>query len=246
MVLITFNQRIKKIFRSVSTQRNTESQPLLGLTGIWIEFPEDWHWEGNRYGLMKHNIYGTPQSAELFYAMMSKLLQVAGFTRNEAEPTLFTLFLADFIMLILTHVDNFNVGSSDPKRCKYILENLHPKVKITKQKTSSVLGITVIQSPDRTVITFDMVAYIEGLKEKFLQSEENFSKVNIPISPTTVAKHLLYKKGVLKNQKLDTSIDYMSLVMSLMWLARCYRYDIMFAVIFFSTFSHCYNQELYN
>ena len=23
--------------------------PLLGLTGIWIEFPEDWHWEGNRY-----------------------------------------------------------------------------------------------------------------------------------------------------------------------------------------------------
>jgi hypothetical protein len=112
-------------------------------------------------------------------------------------------------------------------------------------KSSSVLGVNVVQSPaDRTKITFDMKAYILLQRDRFGLSDDK-SVVNNPITPDIV-KRCLEIKIEMKNVKLNKNIQYMSLTMTCMWIGRCYRYEILFAVMFFSTFSHCYNEELYN
>ena len=87
-----------------------------------------------------------------------------------------------------------------------------------------------------------MEFYILKVCERFIPGIDK-PKVKIPITTLVVEKHLKLKESL--KHKPDTSIPYMNLVMSLFWTARNYRYDILFAAIFFSTFSHCYTPELY-
>ena len=68
------------------------------------------------------------------------------------------------------------------------------------------------------------------------------SKYLIPILPSAVQKFKILKKTT---NKLDNSVPYMNLVMALYWIGRNYRFDILFACIFYATFSHCYTQDLY-
>ena len=55
-----------------------------------------------------------------------------------------------------------------------------------------------------------------------------------------------YNISELKEEYKEDTLPFLNLLMALMWLARNYRYDILLACIFFSQFSKCYNQEVFD
>ena len=207
---------------------------------VWIKFPENWSWNGNTYGKLKHNIYGTPQSAELFYKLISTALFKAGCTRNPAEPTLFYYFTPKIKIIFLVHVDNFHVGSNDVKYIKWFFTTQMGGIKFVKENSQSVLGVHV-EHPEKGVYTFSMEFYILKLADRFKIVDKR-PAIKVPITTQAVEKLL----KLPRKTTVDTSIPMMELVMSLFWLGRNVRYDILFACIFYATFSHCYTQEVFD
>ena len=53
------------------------------------------------------------------------------------------------------------------------------------------------------------------------------------------------EKELKRGQPIDTTLPYLNLLGSLMWIARCTRPDVQFAVNFLAQFSHCYTIEHY-
>jgi hypothetical protein len=215
--------------------------PELDTEDVWVQFPEGVEYKGKKYGRMRRNIYGTPQSAELFYGMFSQILMEAKCVRSSAEPTLFIYRTDSILMRILIHVDNLHVASNNTNFVSNFMKNLHKDIKISKESSTSVLGVNVVREAPN-LFRFDMKFYILNMCEEY-DVPSDVSKYDVAISPAVIARGKALKQ--IKNPNVNKAIKYMNLVMGLFWVARNYRYDILFACIFYASHSHCYNEELY-
>jgi hypothetical protein len=105
--------------------------------------------------------------------------------------------------------------------------------------SQSVLGVHIDRLDPQT-IAFSQKAYIEKLIKKYdLEGKK--------------AKHVPIREGIEKDydpddmstSHLDSQLPYRSLNMELMWIARSYRMDILYACTFFARFSQCYTNQLF-
>jgi hypothetical protein len=229
---------IKSAFQKTRTvQAQKDRRIFIKMSGdvasLWLELhPEHEEFlstKGNIYFELQSFLNGLKEASFEFYLYLHELLVSRGFKRSVADPCLYvkrseihgTIYLC-------VHVDDILCISQYEAGFPIVEQALETKFQLVKQYTNiSYLGMSIIHDRNRGIITINQKMIIE----KILTScgITHLSKV-----PATPAGEDVFEEN--ENEELCPDTDkYLSLVMSLMYLARFTRPDILFAVSYLAT-----------
>lgn len=202
------------------------------LTALWIKkHPDDAQFvhNGSLYVLLHKALYGLKDSGRLWYDHLTKFLLSIGFIICASDPCMYCKWnsATDFAY-VLTHVDDlFLVGLGAAfSTFKGLLTNTFPDVSEQINNTFTYLGMTIIRQPDDHSTTINQRSYIQTMLQTFGMMDCT------PVASPSTAD--------LLHPKEDTSAPcdktlFLSIVMSLMYLARISRPDVLFVVTFLAT-----------
>lgn len=182
-------------------------------------------------------LYGLKQAALAWFTTLKSFMTTHGFSTSPADPCLFTrgsLGTVDF-MAIAVWVDDLLVVGASKKSIRRFYETL-TAIYPAKYLGSPDLfvGIHISQDPTTFAVTLDQSHYIAQLCDDFLEKDTTF-KVGSTSSPFNRGFHLDFASP---SPPFSDVTLYQSLVGALLWLARCTRPDIAFAVGWLGRASH--------
>lgn len=178
---------------------------------------------------LKKSLYGLKQAGRLWNELLDNFLISNGFQRSSVDMCLYFKKEKGEITVVGIYVDDLLVTGTS-KAC---VDKFFQEAKVLDVKAlgvvSKFLGMRVTQRPDGG-LDIDQESTIEEMLEKFGLKEAN--RVLLPIGinydqESDEDQELLptqAKKGEV------TVRDFQSMAGSLLWVARCTRPDIMFAV----------------
>ena len=215
-------------------------------TDIWAKLPEGFTFEGGdlardnpRYVLLNKAIPGVKQGAYLWYTFFVEKLIEYGWERMKVEPCLFRYNRNNTYALMLIHVDNGMVGTSD----KLWLDNFMKEIKehfiLEYVASDSLLGIRV-ERVDRFTYKFDQEFYIESLLDEYKITSDD-PVVYVPLKPGPETR---FPKEQMSTT-VDKSIPYLRLTMQLYWVGRSTMPIILHACQFFARYANCFSKELW-
>jgi hypothetical protein len=192
--------------------------------------------------LLDRFIYGLKQSPLMFKMHLTETLKSLGYEQALSDECIFIKKISTSEYSILsTHVDDVLQVATHQYFVDELKEGL---IKVYNDITfhpeaSSYLGMNITRSSDKKTIQVNHVGKIQELLKTHL--------VDIAPIATTPATDKLCQvsKPSEINQPLNSEEKkkYLSIVMSLMYIARLTRPDILLAVTFLSSRSHCAHQE---
>ena len=177
-------------------------------------------------------LYGYPQSAERFYSHLSASLLRRGFTCSPGDKCVFTRGVGDNMVIACTHVDDILcIGMlSAVNRFKLELSQDY-QVNIQEGDNHSYIGLVIKRHHDGSV-RISQPGYRREILDRFAEL--------ISIGPV-VTKTPCTNEIMLGNEEGANKIGktkYAGVVMSLMFLARLTRPDLMFTCAVLATHSH--------
>lgn len=137
----------------------------------------------------------------------------------------------------MTHVDDI-LQITDNEEFVMELKNhfiIKFKTVTFRPDADSYLGMTLTHSTDRKSITLSQFGLIDGLLEKF-QDNSSTLKVSSP-----AANDLFDVDN--NSPRLDGREGFLSIIMTLMYLARLTRPDLLLPVTFLASRTHCATQQ---
>jgi hypothetical protein len=148
-----------------------------------------------------------------------------GFIKSKADQCIYFRQSNQGLIIISVHVDDMLVACPSLKDKQWFENTFMTKYELTGQhETLSYIGMSIRRS--KTEIVVNQLGYIENMTLKYLPSNFNHYP-SVPASPTLLRP---------KDQKTPiSSTKYLSIVMTLMYLARHTRPDILMPVTFLAT-----------
>ena len=205
-----------------------------------MELPPGYTYRGCRYVLLNKTLYGLVQAAFEWYMMFCRcMIEKFGFIRNLAEPCLIMKFDAKTSMscMILFHVDNVMTACNQLRYVKYLIAKVKHDFTLSFANSESLLGIAVLYDLQNRQIKFHQISYILSLVQKF--DIDVSKKADKPIRSML---HERFKRP--DDTSLVTKIrckkPFLELLYSIFWIARCTRYECLFACVFWAHFCCCY------
>ena len=176
-------------------------------------------------------LYGLKQSPLKFQQHLTAALKEDGYAQLQQDECLFIRRTKHGFCLLSTHVDDILIVSTHQVLVDELVSHLVSTYKkITFHQTAdSYLGMTITRSLDKRRLTITQ----QGLTAKIVESYlvESKSHVNTPAGIDLFG----YDPGL--SVPFDRK-QYLSMVMSLMYLARLTRPDILLATTFLASRSH--------
>lgn len=174
--------------------------------------------------LLKY-VYGLAEASREFNLRLDRVLKAIGFVPTEADVCVYQKNTRWGVHNICIHVDDiFSNSPSKEARDDFEKElSKHMEIK-SKYDKISYLGMTIHKSDKG--ITVSQEGYLEKLLKKF-NVDNSGKRVSTPCTMTLIQNK--------ESKPLDNSSPYIGLVMSLMYLARFTRPDILFAVTYLAT-----------
>ena len=196
---------------------------------FWIQrYPEMkkyLHTDGCLYFELTKFLYGLAEAPHQFNLYLDSKLKEIGFEPTKADPCLYTLKTEDGLSLLSTHVDDMLVTAPNTETRNWIEEQLERHFKLVKQHDNvSYLGMSIKRSEDGG-ITVDQSGYVQKILEQYLPNK-------LRKAPTSPATSSLLEEA--ECEECDKKY-YLSLLMSLMFLARFTRPDILMPVTYLAT-----------
>jgi hypothetical protein len=186
------------------------------------------YFELNRY------VYGLHEASNQFNGLLDKELRQNGFKPTKADCCLYVKKTKDGMLILSVHVDDMLLTSPNLKWRKWFEDNVQKHFTIVKQHDKvSYLGMSINQDPRTGNVEVNQHGFISSLIRKY--GFHGLSKY-----PNTPAS-----ESILDQEDISEPADrkaFLSLVMSLMYLARFTRPDIHFAVSYLAT--KCSNPTL--
>jgi hypothetical protein len=187
--------------------------------------------DGTLILLLDKFIYGLKQAPLKFQEHLTKCLSRAGYNQLLNDPCVYIKRSKTKFSMLSVHVDDIlQISNCDDmindlyneltKEYKTIV--FHPEVK-------SYLGITV----QRGVDSRDIYLSQQGLLEKILKENQTTSEIETN-TPNSLDLFTYESRGMQDTNKY-TRKKYLSLIMSLMFLARMTRPDILLTVSYLAT-----------
>ncbi len=189
--------------------------------------------DGCLYFRLTKFLYGLAEAARAFYDRMSQVLKEIGFKKSEVDEGLFTM---DFHHngtiskhIVCVHVDDIFSISPSPLSTRKLENGLRKYFEIKEQHGSSIsyLGMLILKDTRTGHVQVNQSGFIKELLEKF--KHEVAGKTATTPSPAEFSR----PKNTVEEYK-DKS-RYLSIVMSLMYLARLTRPDILMSVAYLAT-----------
>jgi hypothetical protein len=181
------------------------------------------HKDGCLYFELKRYVYGLHEAPRKFNGLLDSSLRKMGLTPTKADPCVYTKG-RDIILSV--HVDDMLLTASSQKHRDWFEQEIKKNFEIVVQHDNvSYLGMTISRETDGSV-RLDQKGFLETVLRKLDAVQES----KVPSTPSTpeLTRH---------DQKSPraSKTEYLSLVMSLMYLARFTRPDILFSVSYLAT-----------
>jgi hypothetical protein len=193
--------------------------------------------DGSLYFLLHAYLYGIDESPARFNEHLHNILVVdLGFRRSKADQCLYIKQYESELMTACVHVDDILLSSPNSKARKWFEVEMEKKFEITKQIGDVFyLGMNIKRTDDG--YTVDQHAYIDTVLKKFVDKNDK----NLPKTPASPN----FFQTSANDQPVSTK-KYLSLVMSIMYMARYTRPDIAMPTCYLATKSASPCQSDYN
>jgi hypothetical protein len=196
----------------------------------WVRlYPERAEFVDNGFIYVELNkyMYGLREAPKAFHQNLDAALQDMGFTTNKADPCIYTLVTAEGRLLLSTHVDDLLLSAPTLRAQQWFERELTKTFEITSQyENLSYLGMSIKYDQEIAVIKVSQ----RGFSQEIVETQIDGKLRRAPPTPSTedISTRNLTSPPTDKQQ-------YLSLVMSLMYLARLTRPDLLFSVTTLAT-----------
>ena len=203
------------------------------LAALWVKLhPEDarlLHSDGSLYVILDKALYGLKDSGHEWYVHLSAFLRSHGFLPSESDPCLYLKWKSptDFCY-VLTHVDDLLVVGLGASLTEFpqLLDATFPEYSSQLGDQLTYLGMSINRDRSTNTVRIHQRPYIVTILETFGMTDCT------PVSSPSASDLLDAKQD--ESGSCDKSY-YLSMVMSLMYLARISRPDILFPTTFLAT-----------
>jgi hypothetical protein len=196
---------------------------------VYISLPSRLTEGSPRYWKLKKTLYGLSESPRAFYEDCSQLLLDNGYLRTTADPCMFHKRVGDQYIMIIVHVDDFIIASSNKKLTRELLVIMKSRYQITIQDSvEDFIGLHIAHLDDGSILLS------QPHQIKMLAGDYNLLSVASPQVPMSSLFNDEYQADA---PKVDIE-QYMRLLGRLLFIIKT-RPDIAFAVNRLATRSHC-------
>ena len=200
---------------------------------VYIKLPKGFHIGGFQYGRAVKSIYGLKQAARDWHRLQEKfILQFyRRLSRSPIDPCMFFISTEGLLALVVTYVDDYFIASSDPKLTEKFINAFKKRFTVTvlgEPSTVLQMGVTL----SRNSVSISQKRFILDL------ADAHGLRDCAPMQ-TQMEKDI----ELLPAKECDLNVPFRSLIGALLWVARCTRPDIMFAVIYLSRFSASFDVQ---
>ena len=203
------------------------------LTTQWLKrHPEHAHLvhtDGCLYVRLDKALYGLKDSSYAWFVHLDNYLHSLGFTTSESDRCMYILRKSDTnFVYVLTHVDDlFVVGMGECfTTFPDILRKTFPDFSHQTSDKFSYLGMSVERDRAARKVSINQSAYITSMLN-------DYGLADCVPAKTPCSTDFLHDKEDA-SEPCDKTM-YLSVIMSLMYLARLTRPDILFAVTYLAT-----------
>ena len=184
---------------------------------------------------LRRYLYGLQESPLAWNKLLHQKLEQMKFKRSSADPCAYTKVNKDGTLYLTVHVDDMLLISPTTNARKSFETEMEKQFEITIQVNDlSYLGMTIQKTKEGVKV--HQSGYIEQMIEKF--GADPSSKVSSPTGSEFLT--------ICSRDEEVNKTKYLSLIMSLMFLARFTRIDILMPVTFLATKSADPKQKDYH
>ena len=203
---------------------------------VYMRLPTGFSIGGKKYGKVLKSVYGLKQAAHDWYETQHDFIMThdSRLQQSCSDPCLYYLVSDDLVVFISTHVDDYVIGSSSDLWYDQFIAAFGARFEITDMGVvEHVLQMTVDWTADTCSIGQER--QITELLEKYDMRDHR------PVQTPMEAGLYLFPCA----DSVLSSLPYRELLGALLWLARCTRPDIFYAIIYLARFSSCYGATHY-
>lgn len=182
------------------------------------------HTDGCLYFKLHRFLYGLHESPHEFNSMLDGDLKAIGFQQSASDKCLYTKKTPEGFLYLNVHVDDMLLSAPSAKLRDWFEKSMGKKYELSPQRDNiTYLGMNISNTRDGIIV--HQHGYLDGKVKKFLSTIPN-------TLPATPAGDDLTSNPV--SPAIPTK-DYLSLVMSLMYLGRFTRPDILLPVTYLAS-----------
>lgn len=182
--------------------------------------------DGNLYVKLEMALYGIKEASALWFQTIAEFLKSIGYIQCQTDKCIFVKENETGKIILLLHVDDIlQISNSDSllKEVQLKLEQQYGVLSNQSSKLLSYLGMSININYEENYLTIDQTNSINELIKKYnIQNNKNY--------PST--------DNLFKDQSFGEPCDkkeFLSLLMSLMYIANHSRPDILKEVVFLAT-----------
>jgi hypothetical protein len=198
--------------------------------------------KGELYMELDRYLYGLKQSPLKFQQHLKGVLLAAGYQQHTQDECLYMKRTKDGRVSILSvHVDDILQISSDlqmEKELRDVLNKAYGGEVTYHPNADSYIGLSIERSSDKQQFKLTQKGLISKMTEKYLTDKDR-RRASSPASEDLFHSD---RHESSKDELIDMK-QYLGLVMSLMYVARLSRPDILLSVTYLATRSHKANQN---
>jgi hypothetical protein len=202
---------------------------------IYMQFPKGLTPQPGKAIRLRHSLYGLKQGSHDWHDLAKAHMISEGFSQSKIEPCIFWKWDAgEELVMVALYVDDFDIAVDNPTTIGKLVDGFQAVFPCKTQKGDLYLGM-VITDCENGDVEISQDSCIDGLLK--LLGLESCAPVSTPAVPN---RRLV--KALLPDDSVK-SFPYRAAVGTLLWLARCSRPDIFFAVNQLASHSSCFNTE---
>jgi hypothetical protein len=180
--------------------------------------------DGAMFFELKSYVYGLHEAPKEFNSLLDGRLQKMGFKPSKADRCLYTMRQGKEWLILSVHVDDMLLTCPSEECQRWFEEEMEQQFELVKQYDEvSYLGMTI--KPGKKWVRVDQEGFLRSILKK--HGLEGLKK-----TPSTPATDKLLERG---ESKAVDKTQYLSLLMSLMYLARYTRPDVLMPVSYLAT-----------
>ena len=192
---------------------------------VWTSYYDDYsayiNNNGSAYFKLGRFLYGLKNAPFKFYMYMNKILQEMGFKQSVSDDCLYTRLTGSYLTIVAVHVDDLLVAAPLDSDLQQFKKELSERFEVSTQEGNnfSYLGLSIERDRRRRLLRVNQRGFLQDILSKYQQVKMRASAV--PAADDLTSIHT--------SDRADKH-EYLSVLMSLMYLARFTRPDILFAV----------------
>ena len=187
---------------------------------------------------IQRGIYGLKQAGKLWHDKLVVLLKEFGLEQLEGFPCIFKLKTKEGIMFVAVYVDDMMIACNNRIMRQQLMDFLKrdfPDIELNTDLKQSFLGSAIEFNYINKTIKYDNLQYIQELCEKYGITEG---------SQYPYDRHFLNDPS--NDKPFEDTTEYRSLVMSIFYVAKRSRFELLFPISYLATFSSTPLQSHYN